>query len=76
MNLMQERYDEEDEEFNIFFELNEYADCTPSFKSPFLDGVRDFYYRAGFITFDQLFGLRKMYKDFEKFKKSPGYNGR
>lgn len=48
------RITEEDEEFNIFFILNEYADCHLKFKSKFLDGVRDYYYSHGFITREQL----------------------
>jgi hypothetical protein len=70
--LEKERYDEEGEEFNIFFILNEYADNHPEFKSKFLDGVRDFYYSNGFITSSQLGTLRDVLSESNQSLKKCG----
>jgi hypothetical protein len=56
-------YTEEDPEFNVVYNLNEYADRHPEFNSAFLDGVIKFYECQKYITQAQLDVLNKISRD-------------
>lgn len=58
---MSKRYNEEDEEFNIFFLVNEYADSNPNFKNKFLNDVSKYYYQNGSISSDQFYVIKEIY---------------
>lgn len=60
---MEEYIYEDDPKLNIYYELQAFADRTPSFNAKFLDGIEYYLQKFSRISDAQYYVLQKMYDE-------------